>query len=60
MSKYVEKITCMEDVDRIENHLWNEGCRFNIHEFCKSGGFTADALQEYFDLAREGYNNAKE
>lgn len=55
MGKYRESITCEQDLNDMDELIWNNACRFNINEFCHSGGFTPDALQEFIDLAREGF-----
>lgn len=60
MGMYRDKITCMQDMDDMDELIWSNACRFNINEFCHSGGFTSEALQEFIDLAKEGFKHREE
>lgn len=60
MGVYRDKMTCMQDMDDMDELIWNNACRFNINEFCHSGGFTSEALQEFIDLAKEGFKHREE
>lgn len=57
MGKYRETLTSIQDLDDMDELIWNNACRFNINEFCHSGGFTPAALQEFIDLAKEGFEH---
>ncbi len=50
----IEKITTRDQLDEMCDLIWSEVSRFSIHDFCEQGGFTCDALQDFFDLAELG------
>lgn len=51
----IEKITTQEHLNDMENLIWHEVSRFSVHDFCEQGGFSCDALQDFFDLADIGF-----
>ena len=57
----IDKITTHEQLDAMGDMIWAEVGRFSIHDFCEQGGFSCDALQDFFDLAEIGLKerNAK-
>lgn len=50
----VSKISTEEQLVAMEDIIWAEVSRFSVHDFCEQGGFTCDALQDFFDLAEVG------
>lgn len=55
MEKYKDNLSTMQDMDDMDELIWGNACRFNINEFCHQGGFTPNALQEFIDLAKDGF-----
>lgn len=55
MAQYRNRLTSMQDMNDMDELIWTNACRYNINEFCHSGGFTSEALQEFIDLAKEGF-----
>ncbi len=56
----VEKITSQDQLVLMEDLIWAEASRFSIHDFCEQGGFSCDALQDFFDLAEAGFKERSE
>lgn len=57
MAQYRNRLTSMQDMNDMDELIWTNACRYNINEFCHSGGFTSEALQEFIDLAKEGFEH---